>query len=230
MIIAMFLAHLVGDYILQWNSLAAWKSRAIKGVVVHCLIVLAVTWLFILPFNSSWWPWVMFIGTTHFFIDAFQFKMKLSIPELARFSLDQAAHFVIIIVALAGGGYLDLTAVWQSTTAVMQSDLLLIYLFGYAFVTMPAWVLVKFTAYGLVQGSAPQFGGSSKYLGIMERLLITTFVAVGQYGLIPIVILPRLLMEWPLVIHEERTSVYLAELLGSVILALFVGILFRLVS
>lgn len=73
MIIAMFLAHLVGDYILQWNSLAAWKSRALSGVVVHCLVVLAVTWLFIMPFNPGWWPWVLVIGLAHFAIDAFSY-------------------------------------------------------------------------------------------------------------------------------------------------------------
>lgn len=229
MIIAMFLAHLVGDYILQWNSLAAWKSREMKGVIVHCLVVLVVTWLFILPFNPDWWPWVIFIGIVHFLIDAVQLRVKLPIPELARFSLDQLAHFTVITIALAGGGYLDLAALAQSSLVLLQSDLLLIYLLGYAFVTMPAWVLVKFTAYGLVQGSAPQFGDSSKYLGILERLLMTTFVAVGQYLLVPLVILPRLLMEWPQAANDERAPVYLAELLVSVALAVSVGILFQLV-
>ena len=229
MIIVMFLAHLVGDYILQWNSLAAWKSRELGGVVAHCLVVLAVTWLFILPFNAAWWPWVIFIGVAHFLIDAVQLRIKLPVPELARFTLDQMAHFIVIIVALAAGGYLDLAALLQSGQAVLQSDLLLMYLLGYVFVTMPAWVVVKFTAYGLVQGSAPQFGDSSKYLGIMERLLITTFVALGQYLLIPMVILPRLVMEWPQVANEDRASVYLAELLASVSLAVLIGILFRLV-
>ena len=229
MIIAMFLAHLVGDYILQWNSLAAWKSRALKGVLVHCLVVLAVTWLFILPFNPGWWPWVLAIGIAHFAIDAVQLRIKLPIPELARFSLDQLAHGVVITLALAGGGYLDLSAVMQSSLSILQSEWLLIYLLGYAFVTMPAWVLVKFTAYGLVQGSAPQFGDSSKYLGILERLLMTTFVAVGQYYLVPVVILPRLLMEWPQMANEERAPVYLVELLVSVTLAVLVGLLLRLV-
>lgn len=229
MIIAMILAHLVGDYILQWNSLAAWKSRALKGVLAHCLVVLAVTWLFILPFNPGWWPWVLAIGLAHFAIDAVQLRVKLPIPELARFALDQLAHGVVIIAALAGGGYLDLSAVMQSSLVLLQSEWLLVYVLGYAFVTMPAWVLVKFTAYGLVQGAAPQFGDSSKYLSILERLLMTTFVAVGQYYLVPLVMLPRLLMEWPQVANEERAPVYLAELLVSVTLAVLVGLLLHLV-
>ena len=228
-IIAMFLAHLVGDYILQWNSLAAWKSRELKGVIVHCLVVFAVTWLFILPFDPAWWPWVVVIGIAHFLIDAVQLRVKLPIPELARFSLDQLAHFTVITLALTAGGYLNLTSLLQDGMHILQSDLLLIYLLGYAFVTMPAWVVVKFTAYGLVQGSAPQFGDSSKYLGILERLLMTTFVAMGQYVLVPVVILPRLLMEWPQMANDERAPVYLAELLVSVTLAVSVGILFQFI-
>ena len=55
MVIAMFLAHLVGDYILQWDSLAQWKAREFRGVVVHSLILFLVTAAFALPFQPTWW-------------------------------------------------------------------------------------------------------------------------------------------------------------------------------
>jgi hypothetical protein len=229
MIVAMFLAHLVGDYILQWNKLAAWKSRELKGVTIHCLIVFAVTWLFILPFDPSWWPWAVFIGVAHFLIDAGQFLLKIRMAPLGRFLLDQIAHFTVIIFALVAGGYMNLSYVTVNVIESMQRDTILIYLLGYAFVTMPAWVLIKFTAYGLVKGAAPEFGDSSKYLGIFERLLITTFVALGQYYLVPLVTLPRFVMEWPYVVKSDQTAVYLAELLVSVTLAVSIGLLFRLV-
>ena len=58
---------------------------------------------------------------------------------------------------------------------------------------------------------------------------MTTFVAIGQYLLVPLVILPRLVMEWPQVANDKRAPVYLAELLASVILSVLVGLLFRLV-
>ncbi len=43
MIISMFLAHLVGDYILQWDALALAKSREFKGVLLHSIIIFIVT-------------------------------------------------------------------------------------------------------------------------------------------------------------------------------------------
>lgn len=185
MTIAMILAHLVGDYILQWNRLAQWKSRDLKGVAVHCLIVLAVTWLFSLPFDPHWWPWVLFIGGLHFVIDAGQLLWQPRLAPLARFTLDQAAHFGVILLALVAGGAVDVSSITAVLLTFLQDEQQLLYLLGYAFVTMPAWVVVKFVAYGLVNGSTPEFGDNGKYLGILERLLMTTFVALGQFLPLP---------------------------------------------
>ena len=40
MIAAMLLAHIVADYVLQWDGLVRWKSERLSGVVVHGGIVL----------------------------------------------------------------------------------------------------------------------------------------------------------------------------------------------
>ena len=223
MIISMFLAHLVGDYILQWNKLAYWKSRELKGVIVHCLIVLGITWLFSLPFAPNWWQGVAFISGLHFMIDAVQLLIKPQIAPFLRFSLDQLAHFIVITMALAWGEFLDLFSFSTEIMSAFQDERLLLFLLGYAFITMPAWVIIKFMAYGLVKGSAPEFGGTSKYLGIFERVLITTFVSLGQFILIPLVAAPRLIMEWPQAANGTR-AVYLAELLVSILLAVTIGL------
>ena len=150
--------------------------------------------------------------------------MKPKIAPLARFSLDQFTHVLIILIALNMGGYIELSTTLAEFITVFQDQRNLLYLLGYAFVTMPAWVVIKFMAYGLVKGSAPEFGGNSKYLGIFERVLMTTFVALGQFLLVPLVAAPRLVMEWRQISAEEQTAVYIAELLASVILAVSIGL------
>jgi hypothetical protein len=225
MIIAMLLAHLVGDYILQWDSLALWKSRELKGVLAHGLVVTFVTFLFILPFDPTWWQGAAFISIAHIAIDAVQLRFKPPISPLFRFLLDQVAHFVVIFMALAAGGYLTMATIVPDVAQVLQNDRIWLYLLGYAFITMPAWVLVKFAAYGLVKGAPPAFPGiSNKYLGIMERILITTFVALGQFILVPLIALPRLVVEWPVVKGGEETAVYLAEFLASITVAVLIGL------
>jgi hypothetical protein len=229
MLTAMILAHLVGDYMLQWNELAAWKAREMKGVWVHCLVVTAVTLSFAAFVDPAFLPWAAFICTMHLVIDAFGLRYKLPIPPLGRFIVDQLAHFAAIFLALAAGGYLDLAFLNGRMAAGLQNEQLTLYLLGYVFVTMPAWVLVKFTAYGLVKGSAPEFSGHDKYLAMLERLLIVTFVSLGQFYLAPLVILPRFLMEFPRLKEAEQTAVYLAELLTSTALAVMVGVAYWMI-
>lgn len=231
MALAMFLAHLVGDFVLQWDRLALWKSRELKGVLAHGLVVTGVTWLFSLPFNPTWWHGVLFISLLHVAIDALQLRLKPSIPPLQRFTLDQIAHFIVILIALAAGGYLNLPQETAEINAKLQSNRFLLYALGYAFITMPAWVLVKFAAYGLVKGSEPNFPGfSSKYLGILERILITTFVALGHFLLVPFVAVPRLVVEVPKMMKDEDAAVYLTEFLASITVAVATGLALSMLS
>jgi hypothetical protein len=229
MVVAMLLAHLVGDFILQWDGLARWKSKEFKGLVVHGLIITVVTWLFILPFDATWWWGVLFISATHFVIDAVQFYVKFPVPTLGRFLIDQSLHFLVIFVALIWGGYLSPETLVQDLLASIYATPYLSALLGYALITMPAWVFLKFAIYGLVNGSPPNFPeGPNKFVGITERLLIATLVAFGQILLVPLVALPRLVLDWPKVVKSGSGRVYTAELIASVLLAVGVGLALRL--
>ena len=228
MIVAMFLAHLVGDFILQWDRLAQWKSRELQGVLVHGLIVTAVTWLFALPFAPGWWQGILFIGIAHTFIDATQWAHKLPGSPLFRFLADQFLHLLVIIIALAAGGYLYPGAAANDIQLGFQNHYLLVFLLGYAFLTMPAWVLLKFVGYAVVERTGPSFlDGSSKYLGIMERILAATLILMGQFLLVPLVAIPRLFFERKQLGNKARRNLYLFELLVGVTLAVVVGLALR---
>lgn len=225
MIIAMFLAHLMGDYVLQWDSLAQWKAREFQGVVVHSLILAATTAIFAMPFGPGNWIVVLIISLSHFLIDAAQFFHKPKLSPLLRFSLDQAAHLIFIILALVAGGYLQWGAIVSGIIAGAEATPLLTAILGYAFVTMPAWVLLKYIVYGLVKRQPPNFpAGPNKYVGIVERVIITTLVLFGQAFLVPVVALPRMVIEWPRVSRSEGDRIYMIELISSAFLAVGVGL------
>lgn len=225
MVLAMILSHLVADYLLQWDGLARWKSRAYKGVLVHGMIVLTVTWLCSLPFDAGWWPWVLFIWLTHTAVDAIRLRLGNAFPALALFLLDQTVHLSIIVFALSRSGYLVAPALLADLAPLLHDDRVLTFLMGLVFVTMPAWVLVEFTVYGLLKGSAPDFSQvPNKYVSSLERGLIAIFVMLGQFALVPLVALPRLASEWKLVASGPRATVYITELLASVALAVAVGL------
>jgi hypothetical protein len=236
MVVAMYLAHLVGDYVLQWDGLARWKSRELKGVLAHGMIVLVVTWLLSLPFDAGWWPWALIIGLTHTAVDAATLWMgkRISLQgsgvlALARYLIDQVVHVGIITFVLVWSGYLAMPSGTAGLMAELRHHRLLVLALGYTFITLPAWILVQFTVYGLVDGSAPDFSRSAnKYMGILERGLITTCVITGQFLLVPLVTLPRLILEGPQVRGSNQATLYVTELLASVTLAVAIGLVLRL--
>ncbi|MFZ0544752.1 MAG: DUF3307 domain-containing protein [Candidatus Promineifilaceae bacterium] len=237
MVISILLSHLFGDYILQWDSLSRWKSEALGGVLVHGVVVLAATWLFSLPFDLAWWPWALFIGLTHTLIDGLElpFRKRMAVSNsgvsaVASLIIDQILHLSIITFALVESGYLKLPSLSADILAALTGNRLLTYFLGYAFLTMPAWILVEFLAYGLIKGTAPDFSQAvkNKYICILERGLITTFVLLGQFLLIPLVAVPRILFEWNEFIGSRYDSQYgrlfLTELLTSVTVAVVIGL------
>lgn len=229
MVTSLFLSHLVGDYILQWDSLARWKARELRGVLVHGAVVQATTLLFTLPFNPAWWPWALFVGVTHTLIDTMPLSIGKHVHPFTWFVLDQAAHFVIIVIALTASGYLGVSTLVPDLILALTSNRVWAFTLGYTFLTMPAWVVVEFVVYALVKGSGPDFTDvPNKYLGSLERGLITTLVLWGQFTLVPLVTVPRLVLDRPQAMNGQRATLYVAELLTSVGLAVVIGLGLRL--
>lgn len=233
MVIAMFLAHLVGDYLLQTDKLAYWKSRQLSGVLVHCAIVTLVAWLFMLPFDPDWWLGILIIGLGHTAVDVGQFYLlrwssiyQKWFSPLARFLLDQTVHVALISLALYWGGYLVLPPAISLQRQILLDNRWGIITLAYVFITTPSWVLIKFLSSGLVPGSVPDFSDTiNKYAGILERLLITTFVATGQFLLVPLVAVPRLLMHRSLREPNTTDNLFLLEWLVSLTVAATAGLL-----
>jgi hypothetical protein len=242
MILAMLLAHLVGDYILQWDDLSRWKSERLSGVLVHGSIILGVTLLFSYPFDPNFWPWAVFIAVTHTLIDAVELPIRRRLTgqesgksALFLFLADQTAHLTIIALALIGSGYLVVPTFGENLATASKDYPLLTFLVAYAFLTMPAWILIKFLVYPLMNGSAPDFSRTfgGKYFSMLERGAITTLIIFGQFILIPLVAIPRLVFQWTQASggqtnrHQpgrKRNLVHAAELIASVALAVAIGL------
>jgi len=226
----MLLAHILADYVLQGDGLARWKSERLSGVVVHGGIVLAVTWLLSLPYTGGWWPYALLIGLTHTLIDALRARVgRVSgRTALGLFLLDQALHLAIILAALSLSGYLALGQIVEAVVRWAQDVRLVTFLIGYTFITMPAWIIIRFLVRGLVVSTETEaLLSTNKYVGILERGLITTLVIVGQFPLIPLVAVPRLVFDGPRVRKSGMASGYVAELLTSAALAIAVGLALR---
>jgi len=227
MVKAMLLAHLLGDYVLQTDNLARWKSRSIWGVLAHGAVVTFSLWICSLPFATGWWPYALGIGALHTLIDIVRTKIGSKEPStnLLLFLADQAAHALTIAAGLAWSGWLQPRPAETSLGTWLQNSSWLTFIIGYVLLTMPAWVSVHFLVRGMGADSTSLPGRSGeKYLGMIERGLIATFVLLGQFILIPLVVAPRVTLDGRNGRVEMEQIGYICELLISVSLAIVVGL------
>ncbi len=230
MLQAMFLAHLLGDYVFQTDRIAQWKSRSVWGVGVHVIIVTCCTWLCSLPFSLDFWPFVLLIGGLHFIIDTARTQVRKTTPTMTLFLflLDQALHAWVIGLAVHWSGWLGNRPAETSLGLWLQGGNRLPFFTGYVLLSMPAWVLVYFVVRGMGAESKSLPGRpGERYVGMIERGLIATFVLLGQYLLVPLVVAPRLALDGHHMRGETERLGYLGEILVSISLAVAVGLLLR---
>lgn len=237
MLYVMLLAHLLGDYLFQTGYIARWKARSLIGVLVHGGIVTATALTCAALVDPSWWSYALLIGLIHTAIDVVRARLlRISNPtwELAWYLLDQGTHITVIVIVMVASGshsWTELTSLAKSLVAPR----LLFYLIGYLLLMHPAWVLLRFIARG-VWGpqAAPTLQQGEKYGPMAERILTATCALLGQFYLIPLVLLPRLVV--PIRIRGRGVGVLVrpidhwAERILSTLLALGVGLILRMMG
>jgi hypothetical protein len=113
------LAHLIADFTLQTNYIAAWKRKSLIGISVHCAIhpiisalltwrYLGQTWLQIGSWEITGCTSIAIIFITHFIEDEWRVwtVLKKWAPDNILFYLwDQMIHYTVILMvspAIAG--------------------------------------------------------------------------------------------------------------------------------
>lgn len=93
----LLLAHLLADFPLQTNTIAAMKSKSIHGLLMHVGVYMAATWA-LLGFGLTICPLVMLLGVAHFAVDWLKVRAGSQKP-VRSFVFDQFAHMVCMISA-----------------------------------------------------------------------------------------------------------------------------------
>jgi len=187
MLAMMLLAHLIGDYVLQFNALVRWKTRSLWGVLAHGTIVTMVTVIAAITVQPAWWHYALLIGASHTLIDIV--RARLIAPptpglDLLYFLLDQIAHLSIIAGVILWSQAPTQLPVWFGPRAIALVA-------GLLFLLQPAWVLLRFLVRGVWgESAAPPLGTGEKYFPMLERVAIALLALTGMGYLIPIALLP----------------------------------------
>jgi hypothetical protein len=202
-------AHFVADFLLQSDRLHRSKTK-LSGLLLHAIIVAAVSYLFLQQWRGWWVP--VLVGGTHFFID---FVKQRCADTWRVFCVDQLAHILclLIIVALASGSH-------RLNPFDGIGAGLIVLLGGFAVTVFGAGHLVGKVADQLqheneLAGALSGLKNGGKLIGQLERGLIFLLVLIGQPGGIGLLVAAKSILRF----SEAKESQKLAEyvLIGTLL-------------
>lgn len=224
-LVKLFLAHILGDFILQPQSWVEdkekrkWKSGWLYvHVSVHFILILLVLW------DLSFWKEALFIAAAHLMIDLLKLSRQVKDTQRFWFFTDQVLHlFVLLLVWLYAEGGIEIQPL---------PDKLWIIFTGGLFLTSPvSYLIQEFMSrwnYQISTDDKDSLPNAGKYIGILERLFIYTAMLTGHLQVIGFLIAAKSVFRFgDLTRSKDRklTEYILVGTLISFLLAVFTGML-----
>jgi len=225
LMLRLIIAHLLADFLLQRKSwveerwIKNWKA---KTLYYHVLIVGILTYLFSGYYQNWWIP--LGVVLTHFVTDLLK---SYTANELKYFLLDQLVHFIIILAAW----YLYLMPeinLMEKVQILFEDEKSLAIVAAYIFIIWPSgFFIAKATENWQKQIKNDGLEDAGRWIGMLERVLILTFVLINQFSGIGFLIAAKSILRFSDIKNVENRKDAEYILLGtmmSFILAIFTGI------
>lgn len=236
LVLRLLLAHLIADFLLQPNS---WvKDKNEKGIrsfklLLHILVVTGVSTILTIDFFV--WQIPVFIFVLHYLIDLLKIYFRTpKANDLLWFIADQFLHIISIIgVALLIGGAANQ---WiEGLGELLSSKEVLVVALAYCFIIWPSMIIINLATQGwqtqINDEMGPSLQNAGKWIGILERILVLTFVLAAQFQAIGFLIAAKSILR--ISVKTENSARILSEyvLIGTFIsftIAILVGLVANL--
>jgi hypothetical protein len=223
--IRLLIAHLAGDFIFQQKSWVVhrasrrWKSGYLYA---NAAIVALLSWLLSGYFNI--WLIPVLIFTVHAGIDI----AKSYAPDRTLiFSIDQGLHLTATF--LATWFYLDYAGMSECYGWLFNNLALWTYIAAYLLIMWPMGIFIAMITrkWQLESGTVEGLKDAGRYIGILERILILTFIFMGQFSAIGFLVAAKSVLRFGDIRdnHNRKGAEYI--LIGTMIsftAAIFTGL------
>ncbi|MBV8327407.1 DUF3307 domain-containing protein [Chryseobacterium sp.] len=179
--IKLILAHLLGDFVLQPDSWVADKeNHKLKSKFLYFHILIHTVLSFVFLWDAALWWVAALVGVSHYMIDAAKLRFQNVKTKKRWFFIDQLLHVLVILgISFYFGEFNFSFLKNQEFLKIIMAALLL---------TTPASIFIKI----LLSSWTPAPDGpnniqtesltsAGKYIGILERLLVFTFIMVNHW-------------------------------------------------
>jgi hypothetical protein len=227
----LYLSHLIADFLLQPNWIAKDKRRPTRLLLHSAIHIVTGIAIINAALNKQILFAIVVLAFTHAVCD--YVKARFTRDEWLAFTSDQVAHLLIIIIA---GVWLSAES-WKNAGLIFRliagSQKLYLFLCVYIAVIFGGGYFVqKVTQYFMGQidqnlmQSKPGLRNAGKYIGWLERSLVTTFIVAGYPEGIGLLLAAKALARYPEIKSDEKlhfAEYFLIGTLTSVGIALLAG-------
>jgi hypothetical protein len=217
LLMPMFAGHLVADF---WLQPASWvnhkKSNGWKSgkLLIHSIIGAILPVMFMLQIELWWFVPIIFVA--HFIIDAIKLRFRESI---AAFLIDQFLHIAVLLVL----------GVFVTNKGIqVQHVNFWIYATGFILVTNPLGILTGLFLKTVTEAKSTSAKlDASAWIGILERILIVTFILISQVAAIGFLVAAKSIFRFGETQKEgnKKAEYFLLGTLVSFTIAVIVGLL-----
>lgn len=180
-LIKLILAHFIGDFILQPKSwveekekFKAKSNKLYLHILIHGLLVLLILWDF------NYWLLALLLMVLHGIIDVIKLYAQKESSKSNWFLIDQVLH-IISIVILWG---LFLKPEFNINTLLVDTCIW-IYSVAILFITVVSGILMRELmsswSKALNDSNEESLNNAGKYIGMLERIFVFTFVVTGNW-------------------------------------------------
>lgn len=198
-LLQLLLAHVLTDFVLQPTKWVMQK-RALKQASVYLYIHSLIAGLLTYIFLQKWELWIVpvIISVTHFLIDLWKLYQKRD--DLRIFILDQAMHLLVLLLVwlyIIDGFHYILPIL---KNAFSSADFLAIGI-GYLLVIFPVGFLIgkatlRWQNEIEISNQKTSLEAAGRYIGIFERILVLTFVLLGNFAAIGFLIAAKSILRF----------------------------------
>lgn len=228
--IQLILAHLLGDFILQPNSWVADKeNRKLKSAYLYFHVLIHTVLSFIFLWDLKLWWVAVLVGITHFIIDACKLSFQNIQTKKTWFFIDQALH-----VAVIGGISLYFS---EFNFEFLKDQEFLKILMAALFLTSPASIFIKLLLSSWTPVTEEEnnlqsdsLSSAGKYIGILERLLVFTFIVVNHWEGVGFMIAAKSVFRFSDLAQAKQRKLTEYVLIGTLLsfgIAVLAGILIK---
>lgn len=233
LLIKWFIAHLIGDFILQ-NKKIVTAKRQLKlsslHLYSHCIIHGVLVYLISMNWQN-WFP-PMLIIIAHFIIDTWKIYQK---NTLFSFVVDQILHILSIIIIWAF--YNNPIEIYIAIEQLQKNISFWILLTGYGIIIWPLSIMLglatqkwRVQIQDQLASNENSLAEAGRWIGIFERVMVFTFIITNHFEGIGLLITAKSILRFNDIKgpgQRKEAEYVLIGTLMSFCTSIVIGLIFR---